>query len=149
MADLDFLTDLRTGFNVSFGDNIKKVAGNRALMNRFEITFLTQHKGYLLGESNSQFVDTYGGNGNVLVTQPQVLNDPEGIASTVSVCIERTVQSMQQTEPPSTPNNEKLEGAQLLNIYIQNGIIMATIQVFPVEVDDYESLLSDLPVTIR
>lgn len=151
MADLDFITDLTNGFQVSLTENPQKVTGNRALLNRFEITFLTRAKYYLLGEvdSGDYFFDNYGGNADLLLVKPQVLNDPSGIVAAISVSIEKTVQSMKQTEPSGTPNNEKLDRAELLNMYIQNDIIMATIQVFPVETDTYESLLTNLPVIKR
>lgn len=150
MADLDFITDLTSGFAISLTNNPQKVSGNRALLNRFEITFLTHSKSYLLGDNpGSTYIDNYGGNADVLVTTPQILNDPGAITATLSVCIERTVQSMQRDEPENTPENEKIDSAQLLNIYIQNDIIMATIQVFPVETDSYASLVTNLPVIKR
>jgi len=94
MADIDFITDLTGGmFRVSLTDNPQKVTGNRALLNRFEITFLTKAKIYLMGDGSYR-QDNYGGNGDALVSNPQVINDPNGIVATVSICIERTVSSM-------------------------------------------------------
>jgi len=149
MADFDFITDLRSGFQVSLTGNPQVVSGNRALLNHFEITFLTQAKVYLLGDNEVTFVDNYGGNADDLVSRPQVLNDPSGIISAISVCIERTVQSMIQDQPENLPNNEKLSGASLLNMYIENETIFAQIQVDPVETDSYEVLIVNLPVIQR
>jgi len=149
MADLDFITDLRSGFSISLTDNPQKVSGNRALLNHFEITFLTQSKIYLMGDDERVFLDNFGGNAEVLVTKPQVLNDPSGIVSSISVCIERTVQSIIQDQPSNLPNNEKLDNAKLLNMYIDNGIIYAQIQVNPVESDTYDTLVTNLPVIKR
>jgi len=149
MADFDFITDLRSGFQVSLIGNPQVVSGNRALLNHFEITFLTQAKVYLLGDNEVTFVDNYGGNADDLVSRPQVLNDPSGIISAISVCIERTVRSMIQDQPENLPNNEKLSGASLLNMYIENETIFAQIQVDPVETDSYEVLIVNLPVIQR
>ena len=149
MADLDFITDLRGGFQISLTGNPRKVVGNRALLNHFEITFLTQSKFYLIGNDERAFIDNYGGNSDALLSRPQVLNDPTGIVSSLSVCIERTVQSIIQDQPANLPNNERLDSAQLLNMYIESGIIYAQIQVNPVETDGYDILVTNLPVIKR
>lgn len=149
MADIDFITDLRNGFEISITDNPQKVTGNRALLNHFEITFLTHAKLYLFGESADPFIDNYGGSADILITRPQVLNDPNGIISAISVCIERTVSSIKQDEPPSLPDTEKLDTAQLLNMYIESGIIFAQIQVEPIETETYDVLVTNLPVIKR
>lgn len=147
MADLDFITDLTGGFMVSMTDNPKKVTGNRALLNRFEIIFLTKSKAYLLGET--PVIDNFGGNADVLVTKPQVLNDSNAIIAAISICIDRTVKSMLQDQSESIPDNEKIVSAELLNMYIQNDIIFATIKVNPVQTDSYDVLVSNLPVIKR
>lgn len=149
MADIDFITDLSRGFEISLTNNPRKVTGNRALLNHFEITFLTQAKVYLLGVNADAFLDNYGGNADALITRPQVLNDPDGIVSAITVSVERTVQSILQDQPESLPNNEKLDTAALLNMSIQNGIIYAQVQVVPVETDSYGALVTNLPVIKR
>ena len=149
MADIDFITDLSNGgFVLSLTGNPQKVTGNRALLNRFEVTFLTKIKRYLY-DGETYVNDNYGGNADVLISNPQVINDPQGIVSTISIAIERTVSSMVQDQGQSIPPNEKISTAKLLNIYIQNDTIMAQIEVFPVEVDTFESLVSNLPVIKR
>ena len=149
MADIDFITDLRSGFEISLTNNPQKVVGNRALLNHFEITFLTQAKIYLMGDDQEGFLDNFGGNASALVTRPQVINDPEGIVSAITICIERTVQSVLQDQPEDLPNTEKLDSAALLNVDVLNGIIYAKIQVIPVETENYASLVTNLPVIKR
>jgi len=159
MADLDFITDLREGFKISLTDNPQKVSGNRQLLNHFEITFLTQAKTYLQGEvgtplfteeeiERSVFVDNYGGNANDLISRPHVLNDASGVVAAMAVAIEKTVQSILQDQD-GLPANEKLASASLLNMYIENNIIYATVHVVPVETDSYETLIANLPVVLR
>ena len=46
MADIDFITDLRETFQISLTDNPQSITGNRALLNRFEITLLTKRRKY-------------------------------------------------------------------------------------------------------
>jgi hypothetical protein len=148
MADLDFITDLTGGgFKISLTDNPQKVTGNRALLNRFEITFLTKAKAYLLGET--PVIDVFGGNADALITQPQVINNGNAVAAAISMCIDRTVKSMTQDQSESIPDNEKIINAELLNMYIQNDMIFATIKVNPVQTDSYDTLVSNLPVIKR
>ena len=150
MSDLDFITDLRNGdFKVSLTDNPQSVSGNRVLLNRFEITFLTKIKMYFLGDSGAPVIDRYGGNGEDLITSPQVINDPQGIMAKLTIAIEKTVDSMKSDEPNTIPDSEKISGAELINMYIQNGIVFAKIKVDPVEIQSYNYLISDLPVTKR
>ena len=147
MADFDFITDLTKGFRVSLTDNPQKVSGNRALLNRFEITFLTKTKAYIL-DDGTVFVDSYGGNANELIVNATAVNDANGIVSNISVCIERTVLSM-QSDQDGVPDNEKISGANLLDIYIQGDSIYSKIEVIPVETDSYEALVTNLPVIKR
>lgn len=150
MADLDFITDLTNGdFKVSLTENPMKVTGNRALLNRFEIVFLTQAKAYLLGDVEAPVIDNFGGGANLLISRPTVLNDLNAITGAITIAIERTVKSMQRDQPDNTPDNEKLLSAELLNIYIQDGIIMATVKVDPLLVDSYDTLVTNLPIIKR
>lgn len=149
MADLDFITDLSNGFQISLTDNPQKVTGNRAMLNHFEITFMTQSKVYILPDIDANFVDTYGGGADVLISKPQVLNDPGGIVSAITVAVEKTVSSILQDQPETLPDNEKLDSATLLNMYIEDETVYARIQVIPVVTDDYETLISNLPVIKR
>lgn len=148
MADLDFITDLTGGgFKISLTGNPQKVTGNRALLNRFEIVFLTKAKAYLLGET--PVIDNFGGNADALITKPQVINNANAIIAAISICIERTVKSLLQDQSESIPDNEKIISAELLNMYIQSDIIFATIKVNPVQVDSYDVLVTNLPVIKR
>jgi len=47
------------------------------------------------------------------------------------------------------PDTERLDAAQLLNMYIENGIIFAQIQVEPVETETYDVIVTNLPVIRR
>lgn len=149
MADLDFITDLTKGFKISLTDTPNKVVGNRALLNRFEIVFLTQAKSYILSSSGEQFVDRFGGNADVLLFSPHAISNPDSLATAISVCIEYTVNSISSSQPERTPKNEKLQGARLLDMYIDNGVVFATVEVTPVETDSYETLVINLPVIKR
>jgi len=142
--DIDFITDLRDQFEIGIGENPQGVEGNRALLNRFEITFLTKTKMYLFG--GKMVVDEYAGDAEKYINRPQVLNDPQSIAGGISVSIDQTVDAMKSDEPPGTPDTEKIESAELINIEIINDIVFAQIQVNPVEVELYSNLLFNLPI---
>jgi len=148
MADIDFITDLTGGdFKISFTNNPQKISGNRALLNRFEIVFLTKAKAYVL-DDGAIYNDNFGGNGDAIIVNSGSTHDINGIIANIIVCIEKTVKSM-QSDQDFVPDTEKISGAKLLNIYIQSDIIYATIEVIPVEIESYESLITNLPVIKR
>jgi len=145
MADIDFITDLSSGaFQITLGDNPGIVSGNRALVNRFEITFLTKARTFILG--NQYVTDTYAGNAQKFINQPQVLNNLQSIAAAIATSIDLTVQSMLNDQPSSLPDNEKISKAELISLDVVNDVIVAQIQIFPVEVESYDLLKLNLPI---
>ncbi len=147
MSDIDIITDLRTGFNIELGDNPQAVDGNRALLNRFEITFLTKTRRFLWGDKI--VADNYGGDAQRFINRPQVLNATQGIAAAVETAMEQTVQSMVNDQPDSIPDTEKIERAELISIDIINDMVYASIRVHPVETESFADLMFNLPITRR
>lgn len=146
MADIDFITDLSSGtFQITLGDCPGVVQGNRALLNRFEITFLTKTREFIWG--TEYLIDDYGGNAQKFINQPQVLNNLQGIVGAVSTAIELTVQSILNDQPNNLSSTEKLASAQLISLDVNNGLVYAIIQVNPVEVEAYDSIKLHLPIT--
>jgi len=145
--DIDFTTDLREQFKIGIGDNPQGVDGNRALLNRFEITFLTKTKMFLFGDK--LVVDEYAGDAEKYINRPRVLNDPQSIAGGVTVSIDQTVAAMKGDEPEGIPDTEKIESAELIDIQIIDDVVFARIQVHPVEVELYQDLIFNLPITQR
>lgn len=144
MADIDFITDITGQFQISLGDNPQAVTGNRALLNRFEITFLTKTRRFR--EGDTLVVDNYGGDADKFINRPQVLNDIQGIAAAVETAVDQTVQSLLSDQPDTIPDTEKLDRAELLDVSVQNDVIVASIRVHPVEVESYEDLMFNLPI---
>lgn len=145
--DIDFLTDLRDQFKIGIGDNPQNVEGNRALLNRFEITFLTKTKMFLFGDK--MVVDEYAGDAEKYINRPQVLNDPQSIAGGITVSIDQTVAAMQGDEPEGIPDTEKIASAELIDIQIIDDVVFARIQVHPIEVELYQGLVFNLPIIKR
>jgi len=145
MADIDFITDLTDAFAITMGDNPQSVVGNRALVNRFEITFLSKTRTYLFGERT--VVDGYGGNADRYLNKPQVLNNVQSIAAAIQACIDATVQSIEADNSSGVPDTEKLQKAELINLDILNGVVTAVIRVYPVEVEDFNAIDFRLPIT--
>jgi len=143
--DIDFITDLREGFAISLGDNPQAVSGNRALVNRFELTFLTKRRQFILG--NKYVADTYGGDASKFINRPQVLNDMQSISASITTAIDQTVQSILDDQPAEIPETEKLESAELISLDITDDVVVAVIQVNPVEVESYDDLRFNLPIT--
>lgn len=144
MADIDFITVLENGFEISITNSPRGVSGNRALLNRFEITFITMRKTFAYDGTN--VVDNYGGNAERIINVPRVLADSNAIAATVSLCVDLTVESMKKNEPDNLPDTERIDRAELLDIQTVQDIVTARIQVFPVEAETYEALQFNLPI---
>ena len=143
--DIDFITDLTNGFNVSLTTSPQQVSGNRALLNRFELTFLTKRREYNLGDTPIQ--DDFGGDARKFIQTPRVLSDTQGISAAISVAIDQTVESLKNDEPEGLLDTEKLDSAELLSLEIISDIVTAVIQVNPVEVETYDILQFNLPIT--
>ena len=146
MADIDFTTDLTNGeFSITLSDNPNLVTGNRALVNRFEITFMTKIRVFILGD---QYVtDSFGGNAHKFISQPQVLNNLQSISAAIATAVDLTVQSMLNDQPSSLPDTEKLSKAVLTSLDIVNDMINAVIEITPVETETYDVLKLTLPIT--
>jgi len=145
MADIDFITDLAGSFSISLTDNPGVVTGNRALLNRFEITFMTTRRSFLFNGTSS-VVDSHGGDASRFIGMPQVLRDVKSIAASVSFVIEQTVASLKGSELTDTPNNERILSAELLSIDFVDDIVTAKIKVVPVETEYYVDLEFNLPI---
>jgi hypothetical protein len=144
MADLDFYRTNDDTFTVSFGDTPAKVRGNRWLVNRFEIVFLTTSRRFLLGER--VVIDQFAGDADKYINRPQALNDIQGIATSVATAVDTTVAAIRSDEPDSLPNTEKLRSAEMASIDIIDSIVHATIRVIPVEVEFYDGLVFNFPI---
>ena len=142
--DIDFTTDLRSGFDISLTSSPKGVSGNRALLNRFEITFLSKRREYNLGGSIIQ--DNYGGDAGKFIGTPRVLNDVQGISAAVSIALDQTVDSIKNDEPINIPDTERLDSAELSSLEIIDDVVTAIIKVNPVEVESYDVLQFNLPI---
>ena len=144
--DIDFITDLSDGtFRITLGTNPNSVSGNIALLNRFELTFLTKRRQFIFGDK--YIADTFGGDAAKFVSRPQVLNDVKSISASISTAIDLTVQSMLDDQSSSIPDTEKLSSAELISLDIIDDMITAIIQVEPVEAETYEALQFRLPIT--
>jgi hypothetical protein len=145
MADIDFITDLSDGtFKIALGDNPKAVVGNRALVNRFELTFLTASRLFILG--NKYVTDDFAGNAYKFINQPQVLNNLQSISAAIATAVDLTVQSILDDQPATIPDTEKLLSAELSSLDIVDSMINAVIQINPVEAESYEVLKLNLPI---
>jgi len=148
MADIDYITDFSNGiFEITLGDNPTAVTGNRALMNRFEVTFMTKTRSFIY--RNQLLMDNYGGNAPTFVDQPQVLENTQGIATAIAAAIDLTVQSILNDQPVNIPDTEKLSSAELISLDAVDDMIGATIEIHPVQYETSEALRLNLPITKR
>jgi len=142
--DIDFATDLTRGFEITLGTNPSGVTGNRALLNRFEITLLTKRRQFLLG--GDPVADTFGGDAQKFINRPQVLTDTQSISASLATAVEQTVQSILADQDGSIPDTEKLVSAEIVSLDIIGDVVTASIRVFPVQVQSYDDLLLNLPI---
>jgi len=146
--DIDFITDLSSDFKISLSDNPQGVSGNRALVNRFEITFFTKNRQFLFNDEDI-VVDEYGGDAEKLINKPRVLNNVQSIAAAMDIVVSQTVKSMKNNEPSNIPSTEKIDSAKVIGINIISDTVYGTVQIFPVETESYEDILFNLPIIRR
>ena len=146
--DIDFITDLTNEFKISLGDNPNGVSGNRALVNRFEITFMTKTRPFLI-DGDTTVIDEYGGDAERLINKPNVLNNNQSIAGVMDIVVEQTVKSMKSDEPTNIPDTEKINSAKVIGINTISDVVYGTVQIFPVEVEQYGDILFNLPIIRR
>jgi hypothetical protein len=104
LSDIDVITDLTKGFQVTIGDNPQEVIGNRLLLNIFEITFLTTKRSFVYdGEA---IKDPYGGDAEQTIGRQSVLADPQSISAAIIIAINETVKNMKLDETASSPLTE-------------------------------------------
>jgi hypothetical protein len=151
MADIDFITDMTDGdYKISLGDNPTMVGGNRALVNRFEITFMTKTKIFLLGDT--PVVDRYGGNAERFIGKPHILNDLQSIGAAISTAVDQTVESMKSDDGYGfntglRPDTEKIVSAEVLSVDVISDRVFATIKINPVVTESFNDLIMNLPIT--
>ena len=142
--DIDYTINTENGFEVSLGDVPAPASGNKLLSNRFTITFLTTIRQYLF--DGEVIVDSYGGNALVYVGQPQALNNLQSIASSITVAMNKTIDSIKFSQSTVTDPTERLENATLVSVSVQSDKVYATIQLFPVAYSSTSELYFTLPV---
>lgn len=147
MSDIDIITDLTEGFQVTIGDNPQEVTGNRLLLNIFEITFLTKKRYFVYNEETIR--DDYGGDAENTVGHPGVLADPQSMSAAIILALNETVESMKSDETDATDPTERIDRAELVSLNIVNDVVMAQIQVFPVETQKFVDLSWNLPIIRR
>lgn len=148
MADIDFQTDLKDGFfQITLSDNPNAIVGNRALVNRFELTFMTKSRTFIL--QDEYVTDTYAGNAHKFIGKPQVLNNLQSISAAIATAIDLTVQSMLDDQPGNLPDTEKISSAKLANLNVIDDMISAVIEIVPVETESYDILKLNLPIIKR
>jgi hypothetical protein len=144
MADIDYIINTENGFEVSLTDNPTAATGNKALSNRFTITFLTNARQYLLGDT--VVLDGYAGDSLKYIGKPQALNNVQSIATSITVAMNKTIDSIKSNQSTVTDPTEKLNTATLQDVYINNGVVYATIEIIPVAYSSSSELYFTLPV---
>ena len=144
MPDIDYTTNIDNGFEISLGDNPTLATGNKFLSNRFTITFLTNIKQYLYNDT--VVTDSYGGDALKYVGQPQALNNIQSIATSITVAMNKTIDSIKGSQSTVIDPTEKLANATLISVSVQNDKVYATIQLFPVTYSSPNEIYFTIPV---
>ena len=144
--DIDFITDFSSGaFQITLGDNPQSVMGNRKLVNRFEITFLTALRQFVI--DGRAVTDNYGGNAPSFINKPQATNDLQGITASLNVASDQTVQCiLAEQQQKNIPDTERLISAELVSVDVIGDTVSATIKINPVTVESYQDLIFNFPV---
>jgi hypothetical protein len=144
MPDIDYTTNIENGFEISLGDNPVLATGNKFLSNRFTITFLTNIKQYLY--NNNIVTDSYGGDALKYVGQPQALNNIQSIATSITVAMNKTIDSIINSQSTVIDPTEKLANATLISVSVQDDKVYATIQLFPVAYSSQNEIYFTIPI---
>ncbi len=139
MADIDIIPDYEGGFSITLGDSSRQVSGNVALLNRFQITFFSE--GMFFSATGGGFiVDNYGGRATSMLGTPRALSDVQGITVALTAALNNTVDSIKNNTPEGTPDTEVLDRAEIADIFVKDGVINASIDIYPIRLAQ-----SDLP----
>jgi len=145
MSDLDFGRSFEEGFQIEISDNPGKISGNRLLVNIFEITFMTERKRFFM-EDSTETVENFGGNAFSHLGSPRVLSDVQAIAASINIVTNQTVKDMKADEKNNTPATERIDKAEVLSVDTVDGVVTATIRIYPVETERYADLIFNLPI---
>jgi hypothetical protein len=145
MADIDFTINEDDGFTVSLMTGFSPVRGNRALLNRFQIAFLTNSRSFLNVDGSVES-DFFGGDAPKFLGVPVAVNNMSAIAAAILNAIDSTVSSMRASEQAELPNSERIGSASLSSIDISGDTVFAIIRVVPVETESYGDLVFNIPV---
>lgn len=143
MAEIDFITEIDGGFGINL-DGAGIVSGNRALLNRFTITFLTEQKTFMYGGVAE--VDTYGGNSMRYLGSNVVLSNLSAIGAAITTALDDTARSIMQNQDQA-PKTEQLSSANLEDLIVIDGVITAKVNVVPVEIEPWVDISLNLPIT--
>jgi len=143
MAEIDFITEIGGGFGINL-DGAGIVSGNRALLNRFTITFLTEQKSFTY--DGSVEVDTYGGNSLRYLGNGAVLSNLSAIGASVSAAIEDTAKSIMSNQDGAL-KTERLSSANLEDLVVMGEVITAKVNVVPEEIEPWVDISLNLPIT--
>lgn len=145
MADIDFIINEDDGYTVSLVSSANSVTGNRALVNRFQIAFLSNTRSFLNVDGAVES-DEFGGDAQRFLGVPIAVSNSSAIAAALLNAIEATVSSLKSNEPSGVPNTERIDTASLESLSIEGDVVKANISVVPLETESFSSLLFSVPI---
>lgn len=145
--DIDFHTTLGNTFAVGVPASAGSVSGNRKLLNRFEIVFMTDRIEFGPASDPLKESTGFGGNANKLMRSGLVLSNPQAIVSVLQTCVDLTVESLKSTETDTDPATERIQSASITELNIEGVEVKAKIQVVPLETEAWVDMVLNLPIT--
>ena len=128
--DINFANtvDSNGDYVISSQDGMVYASGNKLLANMFEITFLTN-------KSDSVLISD-GGNGFKIIGNNYNGGDLQSMAALVKITIDNTMKALLADQLESNSlNTEKIESAELTDIYNENDHVTIVIKITPIEFD--------------
>lgn len=145
MADVDFVINQDDGYTVSLISSANSVYGNRALMNRFQVTFLSNTRAFLNVDGAVES-DEFGGDAQRFLGVPIAVSNSSAISAALLNAIESTVSSLKSNEPSGVPNTERIDTASLESLSVEGDVVKANISVVPIETELFSSLIFSVPI---
>jgi len=117
----------------NLGDTYNTITGNRALLNRFQITMFSEGNSYV--DNNGNVVtDDFGGRFMSMIGDKNSLTNTQGMIVSMTAVIDNTVKSLKSDEL-NLPNTEKIDSASIKELQKDGDKISVIIDVTPVEVE--------------
>ena len=148
MSDIDIFSINENGFEMTTGESESLVSGNRALLNRFQITFFYEDMN-IVSDTGETIYDEYGGRAFSMIGSPRALRNTSSITASITAAMNNTAESIKLNTDETALNTERLDRVELDSVLAVGDTVTAVINVYPVELETLDVPSFNIPITSR